>query len=84
MHDNVHAHKCLQGEIVKQQQHLPYVKPTEARRYGIGQAAWYRLLHSGEIKAIRVGRRFVVPRAAFLVWYNSAGGQIQGGKDNAE
>jgi excisionase family DNA binding protein len=54
----------------------PYMRPSDAREYGIGTAAWYRLIHIGEIKAIRVGRKLIVPRAAFLAWYNSAGGQI--------
>lgn len=56
----------------------PYITPAEARDYGIGQRAWYQLLRSNEIKAIRIGRKFLVPRAAFLAWYNSAGGQIGG------
>ena len=54
----------------------PYMRPGEAKAYGIGTAAWYRLIHEGQIKAIRVGRKLIVPRSAFLNWYNSAAGQV--------
>lgn len=45
----------------------------EAKMYNIGERAWYELLRSGRIKSIRIGRKFVVPRACFLSWYNTAG-----------
>jgi excisionase family DNA binding protein len=57
-----------------------YITPIEAKQYGIGIAAWYRLVRSGEIKSIRIGRKYVVPRHSFLAWYNTAGGQIESGR----
>lgn len=61
----------------------PFMRPAEAKEYGIGQSAWYKLIRSGEIKTIRVGRKYIVPRAAFLAWFNSAGGQVEGGSNAA-
>jgi excisionase family DNA binding protein len=54
----------------------PYVTAADAKEFGIGEATWYRLLREGEIKSIKAGKKYIVPRAAFLAWYNSAGGQI--------
>ena len=52
----------------------PYIKADEAAKdFGIGTRAWYALIHSGQIRAIRLGRKLLVPRASFLSWYNSAG-----------
>ena len=59
------------------------VTRTEAKEYGLSDAAWYRLIREGKIKVIRIGRKIIVPRPAFLVWYNTAGGQVEGGSNHA-
>jgi hypothetical protein len=66
------------GFQMGQTQEKPYITYTEAKKYGFGEAAWYRLLRKGEIKSIKVGRRYIVPRACFYAFYNTAGGQIGG------
>ena len=62
------------------QKEKPYMKPADAKEYGIGQAAWYSLLRSGKVKSIKIGRRYVVPRESFLNWYRSCGGQLEAGQ----
>jgi excisionase family DNA binding protein len=38
--------------------------PDAARVLGIGRALAYRAVRRGEIPSIRIGRRYLVPRAA--------------------
>jgi excisionase family DNA binding protein len=40
-------------------------------RFGLNHT--YELLRSGEIPAIRVGKRFFIPKSALLKWLESAG-----------
>lgn len=39
--------------------------PEAGRRLGIGRNAAYEAAHRGDIPAIRIGRRYIVPRVAF-------------------
>jgi excisionase family DNA binding protein len=41
---------------------------------GISEKSTYRMLRTGEIPHIRVGKRFLIPRAALDVWLKTAGG----------
>jgi excisionase family DNA binding protein len=48
--------------------------PRESRqitRFGLNYT--YALLQSGEMPAIRVGKRFFIPKAALLKWLENAG-----------
>lgn len=46
---------------------------TEAARVlGIGRNLAYRLAQTGEIPAIRLGKRIIIPRAAFEQWLSQA------------
>jgi excisionase family DNA binding protein len=40
-------------------------------RFGLNHT--YELLRSGEMPAIRVGKRFFIPKSALLKWLESAG-----------
>jgi excisionase family DNA binding protein len=69
---------------VKYQRHKPNIKkvsgeratlsPRESVRItGIGITHTYNLLRRGEMPAIKVGKRFFIPRSALLKWLQSAG-----------
>jgi excisionase family DNA binding protein len=47
--------------------------PEIARRLGIGRLAVYGLVESGEIPAIRVGRRWIITRQAYEQWERTCG-----------
>jgi excisionase family DNA binding protein len=40
---------------------------------GLSVQATYALLESGAMPSIRVGKKFLVPRAALVEWVNSCG-----------
>jgi excisionase family DNA binding protein len=40
---------------------------------GLGLNQMYRAIERGEIPSIRVGRRILLPRKAFLAWLNGNG-----------
>jgi excisionase family DNA binding protein len=42
---------------------------------GISRAIAYRELRKGTIPSIRVGKRFVIPRAAIAEWLRNCGGR---------
>lgn len=44
-----------------------------AAELGIGYQTCYAALRSGEIPSIRLGKRFVLPRAAIQEWLRTAG-----------
>lgn len=45
--------------------HKPYLTPDEAMRYlGISRTSIYRLIHTGQIPVLRLGRIFRVSREA--------------------
>jgi excisionase family DNA binding protein len=49
------------------------LKPIEAAALSqIGINEIYRLLHTNQIPHIKVGNRFIIPRAAFLAWLESS------------
>ena len=47
--------------------------PEIARRLAIGRLAVYTMLEQGLLPAIRVGRRWIVTRAAFEQWEKTCG-----------
>ena len=46
---------------------------SAAQRLGIGKAAAYRGIKSGEIPSIRIGKRILVPCSAFEALFTSTG-----------
>jgi len=46
-----------------------------AHEIGISRQAAYAALRRGVIPSIRIGKRFVVPRAAIAEWLRTAGNQ---------
>lgn len=44
-----------------------------AKQLGISRNLAYQLVRDGEIPTLRLGRRIIVPRAAFDRWLDSAG-----------
>jgi len=46
-----------------------------AKEIGISRQAAYTALHRGIIPSIRIGKRFVLPRAAIAEWLRTAGQQ---------
>jgi len=50
------------------------LSPRESMKItGIGVTNTYRMLRSGEMPSIKVGKRFFVPKAALLKWLENAG-----------
>lgn len=37
---------------------------------GIGKNEAYRLIHSGEFKTIKLGRKILIPKEPFHIWLN--------------
>jgi excisionase family DNA binding protein len=46
-----------------------------ARELGVSRVAVYAGLRAGTIPSIRLGKRFILPRAAIARWLESAGGR---------
>jgi excisionase family DNA binding protein len=55
-----------------------YTSVDELARYlGISRQSCYRGLANGDIPAaVRIGRRFIIPRAAVRSWLSTAGGKV--------
>ena len=47
---------------------LVYTVAEVQRMLGVSRAVVYECLHAGIIPCLRLGRRFVIPRAAFHRW----------------
>ena len=47
--------------------------PEIARRLGIGRLAVYSMLQQGIIPGIRLGRRWIITRPAYLAWERKCG-----------
>jgi excisionase family DNA binding protein len=45
-----------------------------ARELGIGRSSAYAAARAGELPALRIGRRLVIPRSALEAWLAGAGG----------
>jgi len=46
------------------------ISPEEvAKRLGISMAYVYRLVNAGKMPSIRLGRRIIIPRAAWEHWF---------------
>lgn len=48
-----------------------------ANSLGISREKAYKSLRDGEIPSIRLGKRFIVPRAAVDEWLRTAGGKLK-------
>jgi excisionase family DNA binding protein len=48
-----------------------------AQELCLGRLTVYAALRNGTIPSIRVGKRYVLPRAAIQEWLRSAGGQLK-------
>lgn len=48
-----------------------------ALELGLSRQVVYRELRAGRIPSIRLGRRFVIPRAAVQEWLRNAGGNLK-------
>lgn len=48
-----------------------------ARELGLSRQVVYRELRAGRIPSIRLGRRFVIPRAAVQEWLRNAAGNLR-------
>jgi len=49
--------------------------PEIAQRLGIGRMAVYKMLEQGIIPGIRLGRRWIITRHAYLEWERTCGCQ---------
>jgi excisionase family DNA binding protein len=43
---------------------------------GLSRGKAYAALRAGEIPSIRIGKRFIIPRAAIAEWLKTAGGKV--------
>jgi len=62
------------------------LKPEEAHRLlggseVISRASFYAGIKRGDIPAIRIGRRLIIPRARFLQWLESSFQATSGGRN---
>lgn len=48
-----------------------YEPEAVADAFGVGRATVYRLIRSGELKAIKIGRQYRIPRAALDEYLNT-------------
>jgi len=53
--------------------------PEIARRLSIGRMAVYSMLEQGIIPAVRLGRRWIITRHAYLAWERSCGRRASAG-----
>ena len=53
--------------------------PGIAKRLKIGRLAVYAMLEQGIIPAVRLGRRWIITREAYLAWERSCGRQAATG-----
>jgi len=60
-------------EAVDNEADVMNVYPAVARRLQVSRGHAYQLAREGVFPTIRLGRRVVVPRAAFDRWLDSAG-----------
>ena len=60
----------------------PYMTPAELlkRLPDLGKTTIYRELNSGNIPSIRIGRKFLIPNAAFDKWLAECGGALVGSR----
>jgi excisionase family DNA binding protein len=52
----------------------PFKVEEAAKEAGIGLNQMYAAIHRGEVPSIKIGRRILVPRKAFLELLNSGSG----------
>jgi excisionase family DNA binding protein len=60
---------------MNEQNQKAYFSVHEAAAYsGLGIMEVYRRVHAGEIPHIKAGRKIILPKAAFVRWFETAGG----------
>jgi excisionase family DNA binding protein len=64
-----------ENKMKKQSNATVYAVDELARELGVSRNAIYSGLRAGTIPSIRLGRRFILPRAAIALWLQSAGGR---------
>lgn len=47
--------------------------PEIAKRLSIGRLAVYKMLEQGIIPGVRLGRRWIITRRAYLIWEETCG-----------
>ena len=47
-----------------------------AGELGLSRGKAYSALRAGEIPSIRIGKRFIIPKAAITEWLKTAGGKV--------
>ena len=63
--------------VTKKQQTATYHSVEDlAEAIGLGRQATYEGLRTGKIPSIRVGKNYVIPRAAIAEWLRTAGGKL--------
>jgi excisionase family DNA binding protein len=45
----------------------------DLQRFGFRRSYAYRMLKSGRIPAIRIGRKYLIPKAKFEAWFETQG-----------
>jgi excisionase family DNA binding protein len=69
----------MKPEVV-QERKITYNSAEElAEELGVSRATVYAGLREGTIPGIRLGKRFIIPRAAITEWLRSAGASNPGG-----
>jgi excisionase family DNA binding protein len=51
--------------------------PEIAKRLKIGRLAVYAMLEQGIVPAVRLGRRWIITRRAYLAWEETCGGSTR-------
>ena len=78
MYDMIYCSLKSADEMKTQPESEIYTSVAElAHDLGISRQSCYRGLASGDIPAaVRIGKRFVIPRAAVRSWLSTAGGKV--------
>ena len=69
---------------MKKRSNTVYSANELTRELCVSRTAIYAGLRAGTIPSIRLGRRFILPRAAILSWLQSAGGSITSTEQNSQ
>ncbi len=66
----------IKPNVQRRTQDRATVTPRESTLIsGIGIAATFRLLRSGQMPALKVGRKFLIPRSALIKWLDESANQ---------
>jgi excisionase family DNA binding protein len=68
---------CQAMNMINPERETTYNSVDElATELGLSRQSVYTGLRNGRIPSIRLGKRFVIPRAAISAWLRSAGGAV--------